>query len=104
MFFILQCLILLLVSPLHSSVASLGSGFVGQTLAQPVDTIRTRVMTGSAAGYASVWSCVAKTLEHEGLRGFFRGYLPAVCRQCPVMVIQFPLVEEVRRLLGLGYM
>ena len=31
------------------------------------------------------------------------GFVPAVCRQCPVILVQMPLIEEIRRLAGLGH-
>lgn len=76
------------------------SGFVAQTCAMPVDTIRTRVMAGA---HGSISGCVRETMATEGVRGFFRGYLPALSRQCPVMLMQMPLVEQIRRLLGMDY-
>jgi solute carrier family 25 uncoupling protein 8/9 len=34
----------------------------------------------------------------------YRGYLPALARQGPVMVVQMPLVEQLRVLVGLDYL
>ena len=33
----------------------------------------------------------------------FKGFVPAVCRQGPVILVQMPIVEQVRRLMGLDY-
>ena len=42
-------------------------------------------------------------LSPEGLRGFYRGFVPAVARQCPVIVVQMPLIEQLRRFAGLDH-
>ena len=39
----------------------------------------------------------------EGALGFYRGFLPAVARQCPVILVQMPLIEAIRRAAGLGH-
>ena len=44
----------------------------------------------------------ASILRREGLRGFYRGWLPAFCRLGPHALIQFPLYEQIRLALGLG--
>lgn len=83
--------------------ASLLSGFVGQTAAMPIDTVRTRMMTGSHVVDEGVLSCIQTMWASEGFKAFFRGYLPALIRQGPIMVLQMPLVEQIRYNLGIGY-
>ena len=41
--------------------------------------------------------------QAEGLVGLYRGFVPAVCRQCPVILVQMPLIEQIRTLAGLGH-
>ncbi len=41
--------------------------------------------------------------RREGLGGFWRGWLPAYCRLGPHALLQFPLLEQIRILLGLGH-
>ena len=76
------------------------SGLVAQTVCQPADTIKSRVLSG---GFPSAGACLKHTLTTEGVAGLFRGYLPAICRQTPVVLVQMPLIEEIRRLAGLGH-
>ena len=64
----------------------------------PADTIKTRVLNGGGGG---VWACVRDTARLEGVGAFFRGYVPAICRQCPVILVQMPLIEAIRSLCGL---
>ena len=66
--------------------------------------MKTRVMGDAEGKYRGLLHCAARTVQEEGLRGLFRGYVPALARQGPVMVLQMPIVEQLRRVLGLGYM
>eukprot|EP00873_Tetraselmis_striata_P011116 jgi/Tetstr1/431380/TSEL_021071.t1 len=85
--------------------ASCVSGLVAQTVTQPADTLKTLVMSQTGAGpQLNVPAMVAKMYRARGLRGFYSGYIPAMARQGPVMLVQMPLVEQLRRLVGLEYM
>ena len=89
--------------------ASACSAIIAQTVAMPADTIKTRVMndrsssSSSKRQYKSMVDCFVKTVKSEGAIGLFRGYIPACARQCPVMIVQMPLIEQLRGLMGLGY-
>lgn len=88
---------------LHLCCAAL-SGLAAQTACMPADTIKTRYMASARGGlYGSPLSCLRQTIASEGPAGLYRGYLPALARQAPVMVIQMPIVEQIRRLVGLDY-
>lgn len=80
------------------------SALVAQTVCMPADTMKTKVMADGGGQFRGLLDCAAQTLRAEGARGFFRGYAPAMARQGPVMVLQMPIVEQLRRLLGLEYM
>ena len=70
----------------------------------PADTVKTRFMaSGSAALYRNPIDCVVQTVRAEGALALYRGYWPTLARQGPVMVVQMPLVEQLRRLAGLDY-
>ena len=77
------------------------SGLVAQTVCQPADTIKSRVLSG---GFPSAGACLKHTLTTEGVAGLFRGYLPAICRQTPVVLVQMPLIEQIRVAVGLSNM
>ena len=43
-------------------------------------------------------------LKTDGPLAFYRGFTPFVVRLSPVFVISLPLTEQIRRLMGLGYL
>ena len=85
--------------------ASLITGAVASVVAAPFDLIKTRAMRAAGSGNSSIAS-VVRELAGEG--GFpltlFRGVLPAYLRLGPHALICFPLFEQLRMLLGLGYL
>ena len=93
-------------SPLLHVVGSVVSGVVAQTVIMPVDTIKTRVMVsrqtlGESVG---ITESVSTLLREGGVAALYKGYAPSVMRQVPTMLIQMPLIEQIRRLMGLEYL
>lgn len=80
--------------PVLHTICALMSGVIAQTVVMPIDTIKSSMMIGSSP--ATVW----KTLLERGPRWLYKGYLPACAGQGLIMVLQMPLIEEFRRLLG----
>jgi hypothetical protein len=87
--------------------SSLISAFCTMVTTQPFDTVKTRYMTDHYSGahlYKNPIDCAWKTVTHEGPFGLYRGALPSVIRFGFHFVVALPLWEQVRRLLGLGYL
>ena len=74
----------------------LASGVIAQTVVMPVDTIKSQMMLGNG------WKDVFVTLQRNGPFYLYRGWLPACAGQGLIMVLQMPLIEEFRRLLGIN--
>ena len=93
---------------------SLLSGVVAQTVIQPVDTLKTLMMRPPSRGTCShaapgstggLFACAGALVREGGPLALYRGYLPALLRQGPVMLVQMPLIEQLRRrVFGVGYM
>ena len=79
-------------------VCSLASGVIAQTVVMPIDTVKSHMMLGH--GWKDMVAVMRKGAKHGGLRWFYRGYIPACAGQGSIMVLQMPLIEEMRRLLG----
>jgi hypothetical protein len=80
--------------PLLHIFCALCSGIIAQTVVMPVDTIKSSMMVGKS------WKGVWERLLERGPFWLYRGYLPACAGQGLIMVLQMPLIEEFRRLLG----
>tara|TARA_B110000305_G_C19406878_1_gene623254 strand:- start:793 stop:1686 length:894 start_codon:yes stop_codon:yes gene_type:complete len=81
-------------------VCSVLSGLIAQSIVQPFDVMRSYFMAVDNASLKSM----AKLARVEGFGWFYRGYLAALCRQGPIMLIQMPLIEHIRVSIGVGYM
>ena len=102
--------------------ASISSGIIAQGLIMPIDTIKTRIMiethssssSGSSSsssssgggGYRSISirECGSMLFKEGGIKAFYRGFIPAIARQAPCMLIQMPMIEQLRKLFGLEYL
>ena len=73
----------------------LASGIIAQTFIMPFDTIKSRMMLGNG------WKDVFTTIRMNGPLYLYRGWTPACAGQGLIMVLQMPLIEEFRRLLGI---
>jgi Mitochondrial carrier protein len=82
--------------------ASMTAGIITTTAANPLDVIKTRYMSDKQGKYTSPVHCLVTTFREEGVRGFFRGWMPAYWRLGPHTVLSFMLMEHVRKYFGLS--
>jgi hypothetical protein len=47
------------------------------------------VTSGGGRKYNGAWNCVVQSYRNEGIRTFYRGILPALCRAAPVNAAVF---------------
>jgi hypothetical protein len=80
--------------PVLHFICALASGIIAQTVVMPIDTIKSSMMIGNN------WKDVGQTMRSNGPFWLYRGYLPACAGQGLIMVLQMPLIEEFRRILG----
>ncbi|EFJ32707.1 hypothetical protein SELMODRAFT_168360 [Selaginella moellendorffii] len=81
--------------------ASLVAGFVASVASNPVDVIKTRVMSVGAgdARYSGSLDCAIKTVRGEGAMALYRGFLPTLTRQAPFSVVLFVTLEQIKAIL-----
>lgn len=85
-------------------VTSLITGLVATTIAAPFDTLKSRVMADDGGQYPRGFiDALQKLLKREGPAALYRGWWPAYCRLGPHAILTFPLLEQIRRALGLEY-
>jgi len=92
--------------PMLHAVASVSSAFLASTFSAPCDYIMTRYQSAPAQGvqYRGIADCVGTILKEKGALELWRGWLPLFVRLGPLWMMNMPLYEATRRLLGLEYM
>lgn len=61
---------------------------------QPVDTIRTRLVTqGEPRVYNGIYDAIKKVYLNEGIKGFYRGTLPAILLVTPESAFRFGIYQ-----------
>ncbi|KAL1496332.1 hypothetical protein AB1Y20_016288 [Prymnesium parvum] len=92
--------------PLLHLAASIAAAGVACTFAAPFDFLQTRYQSGRADGtqWGSLLECARAMVAEGGGLIFFRGWIPFFGRLAPLFIINLPLYERLRRLLGLGYL
>jgi solute carrier family 25 oxoglutarate transporter 11 len=83
--------------------ASFAAGFVAAVASNPIDVIKTRVMSmkmeaGAAPPYSGALDCAMKTVRAEGPMALYKGFIPTISRQGPFTVVLFVTLEQVRKL------
>eukprot|EP00039_Didymoeca_costata_P000682 m.46800 g.46800 ORF g.46800 m.46800 type:complete len:317 (-) comp10409_c0_seq1:1037-1987(-) len=87
-------------------MASVSGGFFATLFACPFDVAMTRWTTVRQSGiiYNSPMDCFIHIYRENGVRGFFKGWVPFFSRVGPLFVVMLPLFEATRNMLGLGYL
>ncbi|KAK6171443.1 hypothetical protein SNE40_019632 [Patella caerulea] len=76
---------------LHTVCGGL-SGCLASLCIHPVDVLRTRfIAQGEPKVYTSIYDAIGKIYKHEGIRGFYKGLVPAITQVGPQMGLQFGL-------------
>ena len=83
-------------------LASVVSGTVASILCAPMDLVKSRVMATPTL-YRGPVHCFMVTLQGEGAAGLFKGTWANVVRMCPAVIVQLPIMEQMRQLAGLEY-
>jgi len=79
------------------------SGFAFWGVLYPVEVIKTKLQTDSIIKserkYKGWFDCWNKTVQEQGYKGLFRGYVPAVVRAVPVNAVVFAAVVTAKQAL-----
>lgn len=88
-------------------ISSMLAGLVTAVVIAPVDLIRTRIMQqavhadGQGVLYSSTFDCFWKTLQSEGPRGLYKGFIPVWMRIGPHTIVTFFVFEQLRKYIGI---
>ncbi|TDH69346.1 hypothetical protein CCR75_005034 [Bremia lactucae] len=78
-------------------LASMVAGLVATTACAPADVVRTRLMHMRDHEYTSATDCFVKIIKYEGLRGLYKGWVPAYMRLGPQTLLTFVFLEQLRQ-------
>eukprot|EP00924_Labyrinthula_sp_SR-Ha-C_P003564 maker-scaffold_53-snap-gene-1.5-mRNA-1 protein AED:0.17 eAED:0.20 QI:0/0/0/1/1/1/3/0/295 len=83
--------------------SSICSAFLAVTFCTPADFILTQ-FNRRRGEFRSVGDCIVRVYKENGMRVFYTGWVALFIRLGPLFVINMPLYEQVRRLVGLSYL
>lgn len=77
------------------------AGFAATCVVSPIDVVKTRIMNARSSGGegTSAFRVVADLARSQGVRGFFRGFVPSLIRVGGFNVVFFLVVEQTRGLI-----
>ena len=81
------------------------SGAISATVVYPINVLRTRLQAQGTVlhkpTYTGIMDVTKKTLQNEGIKGFFRGVTPNLLKVAPAVSISYVVYENSKALLGL---
>ena len=75
-----------------------GAALIGTLVTQPIDVVKTRMMTQAASNltpYPNAFACVKDIIATEGIGNFGKGLIPRACYIGPLWALQFSLNEKI---------
>ncbi|EFJ36769.1 hypothetical protein SELMODRAFT_33390, partial [Selaginella moellendorffii] len=93
-------------APLVHMGCGIVSASIGTTLVYPLHVVRTRlqaqstVANGSEELYKGMRDVFKRTYAREGVRGFYKGVLPNLCRVAPAASVSYCVYEQMKKLLN----
>ncbi|XP_075758435.1 mitochondrial adenyl nucleotide antiporter SLC25A23 isoform X3 [Pelodiscus sinensis] len=79
-------------------VAGSLAGATAQTIIYPMEVLKTRLTLRKTGQYAGMADCAKKILRKEGLRAFYKGYLPNVLGIIPYAGIDLAIYETLKNM------
>jgi solute carrier family 25 (mitochondrial carnitine/acylcarnitine transporter), member 20/29 len=85
------------LQPYRTVAAAAAAGTCGVVIGYPFDFVKTRMQTH---GYKTMREVLRTTVQHEGVRGVFRGIVPPLFTVSMVKAISFHTYESTKAALG----
>ncbi|XP_072500278.1 mitochondrial adenyl nucleotide antiporter SLC25A24 [Notamacropus eugenii] len=74
-------------------IAGSMAGTTAQTFIYPMEVIKTRLAVGKTGQYSGMFNCAKKILKYEGVRAFYKGYIPNFLGVIPYAGIDLAVYE-----------
>jgi solute carrier family 25 phosphate transporter 23/24/25/41 len=78
-------------------VAGSLAGFLAQSIIYPLEVLKTRLVLRRTGQYTGALDCAVKIWQHDGMRGFYRGYVPNMLGILPYAGIDLAIYETLKR-------
>lgn len=86
------------VSPLRQFMSGSLAGITSQSLTYPLDMARARMAVTHKEEYATLRQVFIKIYKEEGIRTFYKGYIPTVIGVIPYAGVSFLTYDTLKRL------
>jgi solute carrier family 25 (mitochondrial phosphate transporter), member 23/24/25/41 len=88
---------LIIQSPHFVITAGACAGCIAQTTIYPMEVLKTRLALRKTGQYAGMLDCAKKIYLHEGLRSFYRGFVPNIMGVIPYCGIDLAVYETLKK-------
>ncbi|XP_077188940.1 mitochondrial adenyl nucleotide antiporter SLC25A24 isoform X1 [Paroedura picta] len=73
------------------------AGATAQTSIYPMEVLKTRLAVGKTGQYAGMFDCAKKILRREGVKAFYKGYIPNILGIIPYAGIDLAVYEALKK-------
>ncbi|XP_066293551.1 calcium-binding mitochondrial carrier protein SCaMC-2-like isoform X4 [Branchiostoma lanceolatum] len=74
------------------------AGMISQTTIYPMEVLKTRLAIRKTGEYSGMWDCGVKIYQREGLRAFYKGYIPNILGVLPYAGIDLCIYETLKNM------
>lgn len=78
-------------------VAGSLAGASAQSIIYPMEVLKTRLVLRKTGQYKGIVDCASNLLKHEGVRGFYRGFVPNLLGILPYAGIDLAIYETLKK-------
>lgn len=84
------------VKPHERFIAGSLAGATAQTIIYPMEVMKTRLTLGKTGQYSGMLNCGKKILKREGVKAFYKGYIPNILGIIPYAGIDLAVYESLK--------
>jgi len=81
-------------------LSAAGAGLVAVCVGSPVDVIKSRIMADKTGKYTGVLNCATTTFKQDGIKAFYKGFLPNFARLASWNCCMFLTLEQMKKVVA----